>query len=139
LSLHSIDDGPPNPPNPTTFNILTAHAAHVTDIYSIAVTPTQIISASGLSSLKVHTTTEPHYPLAQSLDGAHKLGCHHVVTSRDGKKAASTGFGGELQTWTIEDSRWAEAGKIVGARFFCTLRKPYPEQKHMLRETLGRR
>lgn len=126
MSLHSIDDGPPNPPHPKPSNNLTAQTAHVTDIYSIAVTPTQIISASGASSLKVHTTTEPHYPLAQSLDGAHKLGCHHVVTSRDGKKAASTGFGGELQTWTIEDSQWAEAGKIVGARFFCILRETCP-------------
>ena len=91
--------------------------AHPTDIYSIAVTPTQIISASGSSSLKVHSTTAPDYPLIQSLDGIHKLGCHHVVTSHDGKRAASTGFGGELQTWAIQDSQWVEAGKIVGARF----------------------
>ncbi|MCJ1361572.1 superkiller [Acarospora aff. strigata] len=95
LTTHTVDD------------------AHITDIYSIAVTPTQVISASGSSCLKVHNTKEADYPLTQSLDGVHKLGCHHVVTSRDGKRAASAGFGGELRIWTTEGEQWTEAGEIV--------------------------
>ena len=50
----------------------------------------------------------------QTLNGAHKLGCHHIVTSRNGKYAASAGFGGEVKIWsTAEAGEWAEVGKIV--------------------------
>lgn len=54
-------------------------------------------------------------PLAQTLKSAHKLGCHHIATSRNGHKAASVGFGGEVKVWSIspETSEWAEEGKIV--------------------------
>jgi superkiller protein 8 len=77
------------------------------------VTPTQILSASGASSIKVHSTTSPDIPLAQTLTGAHKLGCHHIVTSRNGRKAASAGFGGEVKIWGISESgEWASEGKI---------------------------
>ena len=50
----------------------------------------------------------------QTLNGAHKLGCHHIVTSRNGKYAASVGFGGEVKIWsTAEAGEWAEVGEIV--------------------------
>ena len=63
-------------------------------------TPTQILSASGGSSLKLHSTYDADFPPVQTLKGAHKLGCHHAVTSKDGKRAASVGFGGEVRLWT---------------------------------------
>ncbi|TVY50032.1 Meiotic recombination protein [Lachnellula occidentalis] len=86
---------------------------HITDIFSLAVTPTQVLSASGASSIKVHSTTTPDIPLTQTLTNAHKLGCHHIVTSRNGRIAASAGFGGEVKIWNIsESSEWEEAGKI---------------------------
>ncbi|KAI9815038.1 MAG: superkiller [Pycnora praestabilis] len=107
---------------------LTTHTidnAHITDIFSLAVTPTQIISASGSSALKIHSTTEADFPQIQSLDGAHKLGCHHVVTSRNGKNAASVGFGGEVKVWSMDNDgpsgKWVLEGKIIGARLFDTL------------------
>jgi superkiller protein 8 len=88
--------------------------AHTTDIFSLAVTPTQILSASGASSIKVYSTTSPDVPLAQTITGAHKLGCHHIVTSRNGHVAASAGFGGEVKIWRISESgEWAEEGKII--------------------------
>ncbi|RQM04551.1 hypothetical protein DH86_00004409, partial [Scytalidium sp. 3C] len=88
--------------------------AHPTDIFSLAVTPTQILSASGASSIKVHSTTSSEIPLIQTLSGAHKLGCHHIVTSRNGKKAASVGFGGEVKIWSISDSdEWSEEGIVL--------------------------
>ncbi|CAL3971269.1 hypothetical protein PZA11_007801 [Diplocarpon coronariae] len=96
---------------------LTAHTvdnAHVTDIFSLAVTPSQILSASGASSIKIHSTTSPDVPLVQTLNGAHKLGCHHIVTSRNGQVAASAGFGGEAKIWSVsETGEWVEQGKIV--------------------------
>ncbi|CAG8976509.1 hypothetical protein HYALB_00006006 [Hymenoscyphus albidus] len=96
LTTHTVDD------------------AHITDIYSIAITGTQILSASGASSIKIHSTTSPEIPLAQTLKGAHKLGCHHIVTSRNGRIAASAGFGGEVKIWGISDTEeWEEQGKIV--------------------------
>ncbi|RFU25428.1 hypothetical protein B7463_g10916, partial [Scytalidium lignicola] len=88
--------------------------AHATDVFSLAVTPTQILSASGASSIKVHSTASPEIPLVQTLNGAHKLGCHHIVTSRNGKKAASAGFGGEVKIWSVSESgEWTEEGTVV--------------------------
>ena len=78
-------------------------------------TPTQILSASGASSINVYSTTSPDIPLVQTLSSAHKVGCHHIVTSRNGRKAASAGFGSEVKIWSIssESSQWAEEGQIV--------------------------
>jgi superkiller protein 8 len=49
------------------------------------------------------------------LSGAHKLGCHHIATSRNGLVAASVGFGGEVKVWRIEadSGEWSEAGQVV--------------------------
>ncbi|KAI0594268.1 WD40-repeat-containing domain protein [Biscogniauxia sp. FL1348] len=96
---------------------LTTHTvdqAHPTDIFSIAATPTVLISASGSSSLHVHSTTDSTFPLVQTLSNVHKLGCHHVAVSRDGKIAASAGFGGELKIWKQSDpgSNWEPFGEI---------------------------
>jgi superkiller protein 8 len=78
------------------------------------VTPTQLLSASGASSIKIFSTTDPTIPLVQTLSSAHKLGCHHIVTSRNGRKAASVGFGGEAKIWSVSESgEWVEEGKIV--------------------------
>ncbi|CAK7243911.1 MAG: Ski complex subunit Rec14 [Sporothrix thermara] len=81
--------------------------AHETDIFSIAVTPTAVISGSGASTLRIHSTTTPDFAIAQSIDGAHKLGCHHVATAKGspGQVACSAGFGGEVNVW-----RRSEAG-----------------------------
>ena len=91
----------------------TIDSAHRIDIYALAVTPTQIISASGESSLKIHSTNTPDFPIAQVLKNAHKLGCHHVVTSIDGHRAASVGFGGEAKIWRYDEGMWKEDGEIV--------------------------
>jgi superkiller protein 8 len=110
LTTHTVDDGklqaiPPETP-------LTS-PAHITDIFSIAVTPSQILSASGASSIKIHSTTSSDIPLTQEIKGAHKLGCHHIVTSHNGRVAASVGFGGEVKIWKIsEEGEWVEGGKI---------------------------
>ncbi|KAL9120828.1 MAG: hypothetical protein Q9187_002619 [Circinaria calcarea] len=100
LTTHTVDD------------------AHITDIFSLAVTPTQILSASGSSSLKAHSTTDPDFPLQQTIEGAHKLGCHHLAASKNGKKVASAGFEGDVKLWTVQDEQWAEEGNIVGAGLF---------------------
>jgi superkiller protein 8 len=52
----------------------------------------------------VHSTTDPTFPLQQTIPSAHKLGCHHVCTARGGTGtvAASVGFGGEIKVWTLE-------------------------------------
>lgn len=97
LAEHTIDD------------------AHRIDIYSLAVTPTQIISASGESSLKIHSTKEADFPIAQVLKNAHKLGCHHVVTSHDGRRAVSVGFGGEAKIWRYDEGMWKDDGEIAEA------------------------
>ncbi|KAI9773829.1 MAG: superkiller [Geoglossum simile] len=96
---------------------LTLDNVHPTDIFSLAVTQTQVLSASGASSIKIHDTTQPDAPLVQTIEGAHKLGCHHLVTSRNGRKAASVGFGGEAKIWSFSDAdgstSWREEGRIV--------------------------
>ncbi|KAI4199375.1 MAG: hypothetical protein LQ350_004664 [Teloschistes chrysophthalmus] len=95
---------------------LTSHTidnAHITDIFSLAVTPQQIISASGSSNIKIFSTTEPDFPLAQTLEAVHKLGCHHLAASQDGRHFASAGFAGDVKLWRSEDGKWLEKGKII--------------------------
>lgn len=90
--------------------------AHSTDVLSLSTTASQILSSSGSSSIKVHSTDNPDYPLFQTLDNAHRLGCHHTTASRNGQIAASVGFGGEAKVWTVrDDGRWREELAIVGA------------------------
>ncbi|KAI6085633.1 WD40 repeat-like protein [Hypoxylon rubiginosum] len=97
---------------------LTTHTidnAHITDIFSLAATPTALLSASGSSTLHIHATSQPSIPLAQSLTGAHKLGCHHVTVSGNGKVAASAGFGGEVKIWKAPESsteEWQPFGEL---------------------------
>ncbi|KAF2004827.1 WD40 repeat-like protein [Amniculicola lignicola CBS 123094] len=95
LTLHTLDN------------------AHPSDIYSIASTKTQLLSASGSSSILIHSTTESDFSLVQTLAGAHKLGIHHLVTSKEGNRAASAGFEGALKIWSVgEDGMWKEDGEI---------------------------
>ncbi|KAL8785341.1 MAG: hypothetical protein Q9213_003406 [Squamulea squamosa] len=86
---------------------------HITDIFSLAVTPHQIISASGSSDIKIYSTNEPDFPLTQTLDAAHKLGVHHLAASRDGHRLASAGFAGDVKLWRYEEGQWAKNGEIV--------------------------
>ncbi|KAG8417631.1 Ski complex subunit Rec14 [Metarhizium acridum] len=98
LTTHTVDD------------------AHITDIFSIATTPEAVLSAGGSSTLHVHDTTDPSFPLKQSISNAHKLGCHHISTSRNGKVAASAGFGGEVKLWALnqDTGEWSNSGEITG-------------------------
>ncbi|KAL9008755.1 MAG: hypothetical protein Q9173_006152 [Seirophora scorigena] len=95
LTTHTIDD------------------AHITDIFCLAVTPHQVISASGSSSIKIYSTTEPDFPLVQTLDAAHKLGCHHLGASQDGQHFASAGFAGDVKIWNLDQGQWTKRGEIV--------------------------
>ncbi|KAJ4122498.1 Ski complex subunit Rec14 [Fusarium oxysporum] len=99
---------------------LTTHTvdnAHITDIFSIATTSKAVISGSGSSTLHIHDTTDPSFPLKQSISDAHKLGCHHVCTSRNGNVAASAGFGGEVKIWKVDSDtgEWSLNGEITGS------------------------
>ena len=105
--------------------------AHPTDIFSIAVTSTHLLTASGSSSIRIYGTKgqrihadspveENPYPLVQTLEKVHPIGCHHVATSADGKVAASVGFGGEVKVWEVgEDGVWGERGEIVCSSCPC--------------------
>ncbi|KAF7558782.1 hypothetical protein G7046_g5370 [Stylonectria norvegica] len=88
--------------------------AHITDIFSLATTPRAVISGSGSSTLHIHDSTDPSFPLKQSIPDAHKLGCHHVCTSRNGNVAASAGFGGEVKLWALDKDtgEWSLSGEI---------------------------
>ncbi|KAG8624637.1 hypothetical protein KVT40_007704 [Elsinoe batatas] len=93
--------------------------AHPADIFSIAATSKQLLSASGSSDIQVYNLTfspdEPNpYPHAQTLKGAHKIGIHHICVSANGKVAASAGFGGEVNVWSSnEDGAWSLVGDIT--------------------------
>lgn len=73
-----------------------------------------MLSASGASALKVHSTADPEFPLVQSLDGAHKAGCHHVVVNRNGSRAVSVGFGGEIKVWGCHNGAWSQDEAVLG-------------------------
>ncbi|KAF1810028.1 WD40 repeat protein [Eremomyces bilateralis CBS 781.70] len=101
---------------------LTTHTidnAHPTDIFALATTAGHILSASGSSSIQVHAVTANanagEFPLVQTLNGVHKLGCHHLCTSANGRRAASAGFGGEVIVWELqEDGQWTKLRAVSG-------------------------
>lgn len=127
LTTHTIDHGKTNPKGRPLYKTFTHQAlAHPTDIFSLSTTASQILSSSGSSSIQVHSTNQPDFPLIQTLNNAHKLGCHHTAISRNGQVAASVGFGGEVKIWAArDDGRWSERTKIVGAAF------PSPKLSHL--------
>ncbi|KAJ5587931.1 WD domain protein [Penicillium hispanicum] len=84
-----------------------ADNAHPVDIFSLAATEKQILSASGAPSLKVHSTLDTEFPLVQSIDEAHSLGCHHVVTDGKGTRAVSAGFAGDVKVWSCKEGHWS--------------------------------
>ncbi|KAG9257730.1 WD40-repeat-containing domain protein [Emericellopsis atlantica] len=96
---------------------LTTHTvdnAHTTDIFALATTSKAILSASGSSTLHIYDTTDPTFPLKQSISNAHKLGCHHICASRNGRVAASAGFGGEVKLWSYnqDSGEWSQDGEV---------------------------
>lgn len=92
--------------------------AHPADIFSIAVTQKQLLSVSGSSNIQIYNLTfspdEPKpYPHAQTLEGAHSIGAHHLCVSANGKFAASAGFGGDVSIWACdEEGVWKSVGQI---------------------------
>lgn len=75
-------------------------------------TSTQIFTGSGQSSIKVYSTTQDDFPIAQSLTNAHKLGVHHLAASASANRVASAGFGGEVKIWAFADGVWREDSEI---------------------------
>lgn len=75
-----------------------------------------MLSAGGSSTIHIHDTTDPAFPLKQSISNAHKVGCHHICTSRNGKVAASAGFGGDVKLWKldVDTGEWSSSGEITG-------------------------
>jgi superkiller protein 8 len=80
-----------------------------------------LLSVSGASGLRVYSTTttspddENPYPETQIIDGAHRIGAHHVCVSGDGRTAASAGFDGEVKVWELneEAQEWQKKGMIM--------------------------
>ncbi|KAF2846279.1 WD40 repeat-like protein [Plenodomus tracheiphilus IPT5] len=94
----------------------TVDAAHpkASDVFALAPTPTQLLSASGSSTINIYDTTQPEFPVVQTLEKAHPLGIHHLVTAREAKRAASAGFEGKVKIWTQdEEGVWSLDGEIV--------------------------
>ena len=81
--------------------------AHSSEIFSIAVTSTRAITASGEPSIRVWDTKAQHHPLIHTFTNAHRLGAHHVVVDVDngGTTAASSGFGQELVVWDLLEGK----------------------------------
>ncbi|RMZ84223.1 hypothetical protein DV738_g648, partial [Chaetothyriales sp. CBS 135597] len=93
-------------------------SAHSTDVFSLALTPTAILSGSGDAAIKIYSTTTDDFRLAQVLKDAHRLGCHHIATSKTGDRAVSVGFGGEAKIWKLAadgSGIWQQDGEIAAA------------------------
>lgn len=67
--------------------------------------------------MHIHDSTDPAFPLKQSISDAHKLGCHHICSSHNGRVAASAGFGGEVKIWNLnqDTGEWSLGGEIATA------------------------
>ncbi|KAF2271330.1 WD40 repeat-like protein [Westerdykella ornata] len=97
---------------------LTLHtltSAHPSDIFALAPKKTRLLSASGASSINIYDTTQSDFPLVQTLENAHPLGIHHLVTAREAQRAASAGFEGKVKIWSAEgeNGEWSLDGEIV--------------------------
>lgn len=77
--------------------------AHASEIFSIAVTSSQVVTASGDPSIKIWDTRSQEHPLIYTFAKAHPLGAHHVTVDVDngGSTAASSGFGQEVVIWDL--------------------------------------
>lgn len=62
--------------------------------------------------MKLWDITSPEHPLIHTFAKTHPLGVHHVAASRDGKIAASAGFGGEIVLWDLQELE--SIGSIAG-------------------------
>lgn len=70
----------------------------------------------------------------QTLEGAHPLGIHHLVTAKDANRAASVGFEGKVKIWSAgEDGVWKQDGEIVGGYALW-----FPLNFHVLDFDIGR-
>lgn len=101
LATHVESSGVP-------FNcILLTCEAHSSEIFSIAITSTRAITASGESAIKLWDTKSQDHPLIHTFTNAHPLGAHHVVVDVDngGSTAASSGFGQELVVWDLTEGK----------------------------------
>ena len=93
--------------------------AHSSAIFSLAITATRAITASGEPSIKVWDAKNPEHPLIHTFENAHPLGAHHVTVDLDngGNGAASSGFGQELIVWDLTEGREKVRAKSNGSRF----------------------
>jgi superkiller protein 8 len=64
--------------------------------------------------LKIYSTTTDDYPLHQTLDNVHRLGCHHIIVDGSGTRAVSIGFGGEAKIWSCTEGQWKLHREIEG-------------------------
>ena len=85
---------------------------HATDIFALAVSPSQILTGSGEPSIKIHSTTADDFAIAQVLKDVHKLGCHHIAIDEKGTRAVSVGFGGEVRVWKFDEGIWKDDGEV---------------------------
>src|SRR5271170_782518 len=91
-----------------SFHLNRSHTAgHSSEIFSIAVTSTRAITASGDPSIKIWDTKSQDHPLVHTFANAHHRGAHHVVVDIDngGTLAASSGFCQELVVWDLIEGR----------------------------------
>jgi superkiller protein 8 len=100
--------------DPVHLNLANLSPAHSVDIFALAVTDKQVLSVSGSPSIKVHSTSDTEFPLVQSIDDAHEIGCHHIVTDGRGSRAISAGFDGKIKAWSCQDGYWVADQKVIG-------------------------
>ncbi|KAL9108815.1 MAG: hypothetical protein Q9227_006472 [Pyrenula ochraceoflavens] len=89
------------------------------DIFSLAVTKDQILCASGSQDLRIYSTSDPDFPIAQTVKKVHPVGCHHIAVSGDGKKGVSVGFGGEAHRWAYEEGQWNDGGLVTAGEMWA--------------------
>jgi superkiller protein 8 len=118
--------------DPQSKQYLTTHTledVHPADIFALAPTARQLISASGSSSILIHelpgtspsatASPENHIPkLIQKIEKAHAAGIHHLAAAAEGNTFVSAGFGGEVLIWKQAEGEsggsgeWELAGRI---------------------------
>ncbi|CAI7598606.1 unnamed protein product [Penicillium bialowiezense] len=88
--------------------------AHTTLIFDLEITDKQVITVGASTDIKIHSITEPGFPLLQVIEYAHSNGCHQVAIDANGTRMITAGFNGIMKAWYCNDGHWAADDQLTG-------------------------
>ncbi|KAK9453948.1 WD40-repeat-containing domain protein [Dipodascopsis uninucleata] len=80
--------------------------AHDADIFALESTPDYLITTSGDSQIKLWNATSQEHELSRTIETDHKIGIHHISSSKETGLLALCGFDGVISVYNLEDGKF---------------------------------